>query len=547
MESIVGQLLNGRYLIKSQLAQKSFYNTYLAEIQPDEDRTKCLVKQYRFPLKSKTKTIESQVKNLVLNEVGRISLFNFHSQVPVILDYFFLRQEFYLIRKFIHGETLQDDLEHRQLEETEIKHILKDILEILGAIHQEDFLHLNLKPSNIIFGEDNQEIFITDLGNLNYVFTSQIYVSNISGTAVTDTNYLAAEQKNGKSEISSDFYALGAIAIKALTGKYLREVKLQDLDNYARASFVDKETAEKFDVSVQFAKVLLNLVRNNPEERYQSNQEVLDALEQQENVFVLPSLDTMTTSYDNASLHDNESSSSNISDQQPTTPQNQKAKGKGKKSALVGLFLLTILGSTTFAVLKLFPEVLKFEWLKQSKFIKPKIELEQKYLNKNYNINLNYPTDWTVKELEDPITGEVMVLTSPLEGENDNFQEQIFVTVMPITGTPENYEENLIDKLINVPNITNIYYKQESGKLANQKSHSVTYERNNGNFDLQQKEIFTIDNQTVYLITFISEQEQHETYLPTVNAIIKSFAIAEDLEKKVDLEKVPNFDQPNAD
>jgi len=549
MESLVGQLLNGRYLINRQLDQKSFYNTYLAEIQPDEDRTECLVKQYRFPLKSKTKTIETQVKNLVLNEVGRSSLFNFHPQVPVILDYFFLRQEFYLVRKFIRGETFQEDLEHRQLEESEIRQILKEILEILGVIHQEKFLHLNLKPSNIIFSEDNQEIFITDLGNLNHVFTSQIYVSKFSGTAVTDSNYLATEQKNGKSELSSDFYALGAIAIKALTGKYLREVRLQDLGNYARASFVDKETAESFNVSVQFAKILLNLVRNNPEDRYQSTQEVLDALEQQENVFVLPSLDTMTSSYDNVSLRDNDSSRSKPSDRQPTTSQNQKAKrkGKGKKNVFVALFLLTILGSTTFAVLKLFPEVLKFEWLKQSKLIKPKIELEQKYSNQNYNIRLDYPTEWTVKELEDPITGEVMVLTSPLEGENDTFQEQIFLTVMPITGTPENYEENLIDKLINVPNITNIYYKQESGILANQKSHSVTYERNDGNFDLQQKEIFTIDQQTVYLITFISEQKQHETYLPTVNAIIKSFAIAEDLEKKVDLEKVPNFDQPNVD
>ena len=536
MKSLIGQLLNGRYLINRQLDQKSFYNTYLAEIQPDQDRTECLVKQYRFPLKAKTKTIETQIKNLVLQEVGRISLFNFHPQVPVILDYFFLRQEFYLVRKFIRGENFQADLEHRQLEEAEIKHILQEILEILGTIHQEKFLHLNLKPSNVIFDEDNQEIFITDLGNLNYVFTSQIYVSKNSGKAIIDSNYLAPEQKQGQKEISSDFYALGAIAIKALTGKYLREVRLQDLNNYARASFIDKETTESFNVSVQFARVLLNLVRNNPEDRYQSTQEVSEALDQQENVFVLPSLDTMTSSYDTVSLHNDDPSRSDLEDRRPSNQQARKATGKGKKNALMALSLLAILGSATFAVIKFFPEILKFEWLNKNNLLRPKIELEQQYLNKNHNVRLNYPAKWIVKELEDPITGEVMVLTAPPEEKNDTFQEQIFLSVIPIKGTPEKYEESLIDKLINVPNITNIYYKQDSGVLADQKSHSVTYERNDDNLSLQQKEIFTIDEQTAYLITFVSEKDQHKAYLPTVNAIIESFVIDKDLNTSANLE-----------
>lgn len=534
MKSLIGQLLNGRYLINRQLDQKSFYSTYLAEIQPDEDRTECLVKQYVFPLKPGVNTIGNKTKNLILKEVGRTSLFNFHPQVPVILDYFFLGQEFYLVRKFVRGEAFQSDLEHRQLEETEIKHILKEILDILGKIHQEKFLHLNLKPSNIIFGADNQEIFLTDLGNLNYIFTSQIYVSKISRTAITDSNYLAAEQKQGKSAISSDFYALGAIAIKALTGKYLREVRLENLDNYARASFIDKETAESFNVSVQFAKVLLNLVRNNPEDRYQSTQEVLEALDQQENVFVLPSLDTMTSSYDNVSLHESDHSEPAISAQKSSTKRGQKAKGKGNKNILVALFLLTIIGSATFALLKLFPEILKFELFHKNKLVNPKIELEQQYLNENHNVKLDYPAGWKIKELEDPITGEVMVLTAPLEGEQDTFQEQIYLSIIPIPGTPENYEESLIDKLIDVPNITNIYYKQESGILANQKSHSVSYERSNGLLNLQQKEIFTIDQQTAYLITFISEKDQHETYLPIVNSILKSFAIAANPNKNPD-------------
>ena len=73
------------------------------------------------------------------------------------------------------------------------------------------------------------------------------------------------------------------------------------------------------------------------------------------------------------------------------------------------------------------------------------------YINTNYQLEIKYPRSWSKKQLEDPITGEIVAFSSPKESESDIFQEKIFVTVEKLPDSINNldeYAEMLTNRII---------------------------------------------------------------------------------------------------
>lgn len=502
MKAILGQLLNGRYLVVRQLEQKSSHTTYLAEDQYKLEQDKCLVKQYRLSNLIKVNNFQANknFKNFLFREVQKVRQFDQHPQVAAILDYFLWGEEFYLVREFIVGKTLKQEIAEGKLEEPQVINLLQETLAILETIHQEKVLHLNLKPANIIFTNDQNNIAIADLARIDSLLQDKVSNSDIiTAKSSFDHYYLAPEQKAGKPQVSTDFYALGAIAIQALTGKYLHEVQLCDLDNYARASIVEIETGKITNISSQLAKVLQNLTSFNPNARYQSTQEILHALKHSENVVLLPSPYAFTVHYD-----------------QEDSP--KATKNKQRKPFNLKLLHL-IFGGLTALLLAL----IGFIFMRNTSANSYKNFAE--YNNSHYNISLKYPETWTVRELEDPITGEIAVFTSPLENPLDLFQEQVYLSIDNLSLTPKEYQKNLLNKIADSSQVTEISQKKESIKLADQSVNSITYSRKEGDLELKQKEVYTIKDDKVYLITYIAEEKQYSDLLPLVDQIIESFSL----------------------
>ena len=501
MKSLLGQLLNGRYLIVRQLQQKSSHITYLAEDQEELGYGQCLVKQFTLATSNNTNDWHNgdRFKHFLVREVKRVCQFNEHPQIPPVLDYFLWGKELCLIRKFIVGETLAEDITRRQLAESEVFYFLRETLNVLDVIHQSAEMHLNLKPSNIIYAIASQKIFITDFDRLEYSLQDKIVESEIIKTTSSQDDYcIAPEQKIGKPQFSSDFYALGAIAIKALTGKYPHEIRFDNLDNYARASLIDTKSAKTTHISSQLAKVLHNLVDENPESRFQSAKAIIQSLTQSENVVVLPSLDTIYSPFERRKTLKKEQSHKSALD---------RLRKTRKLPIIAALVMLWAIALAVIFTMR----------SDRTQFTE--------YRNENYGIALEYPQDWTVEELEDPITGEIAVLVSPLENASDSFQEKIYLSINNLSTDREEYGQYLLNKMQNTSNIMNITYKQDSAILANLPAQSITYQRKQENIDLQQQEIFTIKNGKVYALTYIAEQNKYQKFLDTVNIVIKSFNI----------------------
>ena len=500
MKSLVGQLLNGRYLISHQLEAKSSHTTYLAEDRRKLGYGQCLVKQYTLDISHNTSNWHQsdRFRRFLIEEIKKVSQFNEHPQIPPVLDYFLWGKELCLIRKFIVGKTLAEEIAERRLEESEVVYFLRETLEVLDVIHRAKKMHLNLKPTNIIFATISQKIFVTDFDHLEYLLQDKIAKSPIrKATSNYDDYYIAPEQKAGKPQFSSDFYGLGVTAIKALTGKYPHEIRFDSIDNYSRASLVDIDTGKETQISSQLAKILHNLVNENSQLRYSSTEAILQALTQPENVVVLPSLDTIYS---------------------PSERKKQLVKtDKAKHKSTFKKFPIKIKWFVIAILLAVAAIALNWE-------ISDRPQLTE-YRNENYGISLEYPEDWTIEELEDPITGEIAVIVSPLENASDSFQEKIYLSVDNYAADREEYSRYLLDRIRDNDNVMNVTYKKDSTPLGDRATQSIIYQRKQDNIDLQQKETFTFQNDKVYSITYVAEKNKYQKFIDTVDRVIKSFTI----------------------
>ncbi|MEQ9235324.1 protein kinase domain-containing protein [Coleofasciculus sp. E2-BRE-01] len=97
---------------------------------------------------------------------------------------------------------------------------LRQLLEILEYLHQNQFFHRDIKPSNIILKPDGRLVLI-DFGSVREI--TGTYLAKLRGdvelTKIISEGYTAPEQRQGRCLPQSDFYALGRTLVHLLTNK----------------------------------------------------------------------------------------------------------------------------------------------------------------------------------------------------------------------------------------------------------------------------------------------------------------------------------------
>ena len=165
--------------------------------------------------------------------------------------------------------------------------MLQEILSILEFVHSHGLIHRDIKPSNIIRREDERLVLI-DFGSVKQAWTQVVtmqgqtistFAIGLPATIIIGTpGYMPTEQRRGRPRLNSDIYALGMIAIQALTG--LNPTQLpEDLDT---SEIIWEDQAQ---VSADLASVLNKMVCYHFKERYQEAKEVLLALQPLANLY----------------------------------------------------------------------------------------------------------------------------------------------------------------------------------------------------------------------------------------------------------------------
>ncbi|NEO86009.1 MAG: protein kinase [Spirulina sp. SIO3F2] len=259
-----------RYRILESLGTGGFGRTFLAQDEQFPGTPKCVVKHLR-PY-STTPEMLALARRLFLSEAEVLSRLGQHPQIPNLLAHFEENAEFYLVQDYIEGHDLATELQRsRRWSEPKVLRLLRDILEVLSFVHEQQVIHRDIKPANIRRRPDGKVVLI-DFGAVKQAGEQLSHDGETQLTVAIGTpGYAPSEQTKGKPRLSSDVYAVGVIAIEALTG--IDPEKLPEEPNTGELVWHDRAK-----VSPALRKVIDRMVRYDFRQRYASAQEALEAL-----------------------------------------------------------------------------------------------------------------------------------------------------------------------------------------------------------------------------------------------------------------------------
>jgi hypothetical protein len=123
----------------------------------------------------------------------------------------------YLSMEYFAGKTLAQVMATRGvLDATDLRKIIGQVCDGLDAAHRANVVHRDLKPQNVLVGEDDV-VKLIDFGLAKTALTSSL---TVTGLLLGTPHYMAPEQVRGKNvDARSDIYALGALTYHAATGR----------------------------------------------------------------------------------------------------------------------------------------------------------------------------------------------------------------------------------------------------------------------------------------------------------------------------------------
>ncbi|MER5364889.1 Stk1 family PASTA domain-containing Ser/Thr kinase [Streptomyces sp. NPDC002722] len=206
-DPLVGQLLDGRYRVDARIAVGGMATVYRA-VDTRLDRVLAL-KVMHPALATDASFVERFIREA--KSVARLA----HPNVVAVFDQGAQGQYVYLAMEYVAGCTLRDVLRDRgALQPRAALDILEPVLAALGAAHRAGFVHRDMKPENVLIGDDGR-VKVADFGLVRAVGT----VTNTTGSVLGTVSYLAPEQiEDGTADTRTDVYACGVVLYEMLTG-----------------------------------------------------------------------------------------------------------------------------------------------------------------------------------------------------------------------------------------------------------------------------------------------------------------------------------------
>ncbi|MEW1754738.1 Stk1 family PASTA domain-containing Ser/Thr kinase [Streptomyces angustmyceticus] len=207
-DPLVGQLLDGRYRVQARIAAGGMATVYQA-VDTRLDRVLAL-KVMHPGLATDEAFVERFIREA--KSVARLS----HPNVVGVFDQGTDGTYVYLAMEYVAGCTLRDVLRERgALQPRAALDVLEPILAALGAAHRAGLVHRDMKPENVLIGDDGR-VKVADFGLVRAVDTN---TTASTGSVLGTVSYLAPEQlEHGTADARVDVYACGVVLYEMLTG-----------------------------------------------------------------------------------------------------------------------------------------------------------------------------------------------------------------------------------------------------------------------------------------------------------------------------------------
>ena len=126
----------------------------------------------------------------------------------------------FIVMRYVDGPDLRALVRAEDsLDPERAAHIVAQLGGALDAAHRHGLVHRDVKPANVLLGEDDHA-YLTDFGLTKAATTTDDGGLSRAGGWVGTLGYVAPEQIRGERiDARTDVYALGCVLVYALTGK----------------------------------------------------------------------------------------------------------------------------------------------------------------------------------------------------------------------------------------------------------------------------------------------------------------------------------------
>lgn len=231
-----------------------------------------------------------------------------HPHTVRVFDYGAQSSTCYLVMEYLTGESLRERLQRiKKIDLTETLIFARQVCETLEAIHSRGIIHRDLKPDNIFFHRDDEQeiIKLLDFGiaKLNTVTQSGESLT-APGSIFGTPHYMSPEQCQGQHlDQRSDLYAVGIILYEMLAGRKPFEVDSTLSFMYAHVYTQPPILCEITpDVPPAISQVIMRLLAKSADNRYQSAQELLIALDDATNPILTSTKSSLNTTAANLNI-----------------------------------------------------------------------------------------------------------------------------------------------------------------------------------------------------------------------------------------------------
>ena len=193
--------------------------------------------------------------------------------------------QFFLVMERLVGCTLHTEMHIRRLPVSEALSTAIAVLSGLGEAHRAGFVHRDIKPGNIFLHTDGSERIpkILDFGVAKFLAPSAFARVPLTsqGQAVGTPLHMSPEQASGRPvDGRADLYAVGLLLYEMITGR--GPFATRDPDQ-AMAAHVNETPAAPSSlaaepVAAELDAIVLKALAKDPADRFQTAEEMADAL-----------------------------------------------------------------------------------------------------------------------------------------------------------------------------------------------------------------------------------------------------------------------------
>jgi serine/threonine protein kinase len=265
MADYVGQQL-GNYRLIRQLGKGGYAEVYLGLH---------LLLDIQAAIKIFPSFVTQQDRDAFLSEAQVLARLR-HRHIVRILEGSIEQGIPFFVMEYAPNGTLRD--RHPAGERLSIDTVLMYVKQIASALdyaHQEQLIHRDIKPGNLLLGPDH-EVLLSDFGLAVAAQRSRTQpLSEVAGTVA----YMAPEQIEGRPCPPSDQYSLGVVIYEWLTGEWPFQGSTREIVSQHLHTPPPLLRAKVPSLSPAIEQVVLRTLAKNSADRYATVLELAQALE----------------------------------------------------------------------------------------------------------------------------------------------------------------------------------------------------------------------------------------------------------------------------